>query len=198
MKLLSHPSITRPFRAVFYALYFKSPIPSSDYELKNSEAIVAIPFGSHRPGHTIGISNEAMVQIMKSLHERFPEQKIIAQWEMNDSSTQLPYNYLVGKRWAEHINTWEFFKDVRNNFPSLEKITVVAHPDHMMRVTRTAQTLGFKPVIPKEILTIPYDKGGSMAWCEYPWKIQGLGPKKWGFMWWELLVKPYFVMRGWM
>lgn len=138
-----------------------------------------------------------MVFLMSMLHEKYPYQKLIAQWEMGQSRIALPFDYLVGKEWDFHIDTRKFFIKVRQKFPYLKKITIIAHPDHILRVALIAKRLGFEPVIPKEVEEIPYDPKSIQIWCRGPWKMYGINPKKWGFMWWELLLaRPYFILKG--
>lgn len=197
---MKHLIVFRLFRAIYFSLNFTQPKASPECVLGKSDAIVACPFGTHSQNETIGLANDAMVDIMASLHKRFKKQMLIAQWEFEDSAKKLPYDLLVGKKWDTHITTRSFLESVRKQFPELEKITVIAHPDHILRVAETARTLDFDPVIPDGISQIPYDRECIVQpWVRYRWKCQGIHPKKWGFMWWEfLLARPFFVLKGWM
>jgi hypothetical protein len=197
---MKHSVIFRPFRAVYFSFCFRRPKASSYDSLKESDAIVAVPFGTHKKGETIGKSNNMMVNIMGNLHDSFPKQKLIVEWEMEYAKRKLDFDCIIGEKWSNHINTRVFFECIRKKYPILKNITVIAHPDHLLRVVKTARTLDFEPAIPHGLSLIPYDKTSTAhPWTQYRWKIRGLNPKKWGLMWWELLIaRPFFVFKGWM
>ncbi|MDB5188771.1 MAG: hypothetical protein JWM92_369 [Candidatus Nomurabacteria bacterium] len=163
------PIIVRLIRAFYYAFHFAMPpLTRLLSMLAKPDGIMAVPFGTNLVNSPVGASNAKMADIMNELHAKFPHQKLIGQWEIEGL---VPLDYVVGPKGSLHITTRKFLEQVREKFPDLKKVTLIAHPDHIFRVYKSARKLGFVPVVPEQVQQIPYDPTSIQLWCRYPWKM---------------------------
>ncbi len=195
--VLDHP--LRLLKAITLPLVIFRIWPSSWSYFEDIEAIVGVPFGSHASNGTPGASNRGIARVMVDLRKRFPQAKLIAQWEIADALRELGVepDIETGDRGNPHITTRHFFTTVLTRNRKLVKIAAVAHPDHLRRVVWTAERLGFKVAIPNAN-SIPYDPDSTQVWCRSKWKLPfSTNPRNWGFFWWERVAMAVFALKGW-
>ena len=177
-------------KAIYYPLLITPPSPSHRDLLATADSIVGVPFGTHPEGSPLGAPNQSIVEEMLRLHELYPHLPLIAQWEMEDSPLLqvdggLRLDLVIGERWHPHINTYEFFQELRAKRPDLKRPIIVAHQGHMRRCVWVAKRQVFEPRVPR-LREMPFDPT-SLHW-------QTHGPME--FFIWERPVVGWFALTG--
>lgn len=174
-------------RLIIALFRWDTPSSSPPQELSRAEAIVGLPFGTHDKGCPANESNKALGTLALTLREKLGL-PLIMQWELADTLRQQGTGVdVVGPWWHPRFTTYMFFQELRSVRPSLKEIVVVAHPKHLWRCMLVGERFGFEVSIPHATITIPYSRSRHW-WASSPW----------AFLPYEVLVRVYFLIRGWM
>lgn len=155
-------------------------------EMRSADAITLPPFGTHRDGESIGVSNYYLGEACRKLHQQLPNIPLLLQWEHEDmEEPKLPIQKRIGLRGSHHINTREYFKAVAVT-PHVKRIILIAHQDHVWRSKWIAEKLGFE-VLLADPGDIPYDPISEQWWTR----------SRRIFLCWEFLTRIHHILRGW-
>ncbi|MBI5913490.1 hypothetical protein HY839_03575 [Candidatus Azambacteria bacterium] len=161
--------------------------PGTKNELRSAQVILAQSFGLR--GDKPGISNEALTKVVADLWRCY-HLPLVLQWEIADC---LPGVHKAGvirrhRTEGEYLDTHEVLAQSREICKKgWTKAIVVAHPDHMWRVVRVAENVGFH-AIPADVQDIPYDPQSSQSWTR----------SKMCFIPREIAARLLYFMKGWL
>lgn len=138
--------------------------PGKESELRNAQVIIAQSLGLR--GNKPGISNEALARVIADLHQRYGL-PLVVQWEIADCLPHIPKAGVIQRhrQKGKYLDTHEVLSQeweicAKNGWT---RAIVVAHQDHLWRVMRTAERIGFH-AIPADVRGIPYDPFSSQSW----------------------------------
>lgn len=161
--------------------------PCSERRLKDAQVIIAQSFGLREKDP--GLSNKALANYVKHLHLKY-SLPLVLQWEIADCLPDMPKAGVIRhhRTKGEYLDTREVLIQAKEICQSKiwSRALIVAHPDHMWRVARTAEKLGFIVVI-ADTGSIPYDKDSTQWWTK------GRGH----FLPYDLMVRVFYLLKGW-
>lgn len=162
--------------------------PGTEEELRSAHVIIAQSLGLR--GKKPGISNEALAKIVFNLHYRYGL-PLVLQWEIADC---LPHTVKAGvvrqhQEKEEYLDTHEVLSQEWEicTKKGWTRAIVVAHQDHMWRVVRTAENIGFHAV-PANVRNIPYDSLSSQSWTR----------SRARFILREIGARFFYFLKGWL
>ena len=130
-------------------------------------------------------ANRELARITTRLHERF-SLPLILQWEIADNMPHTPKAGVVRTHHrgsSIYLDTYEVLAQAAQlaRVKSWQRAILLAHPDHIWRVIRVAEKLGFRVVGVPDTSTVPYDP---------PWN-------HWKFMSREIFyARPGYLFKG--
>ncbi len=168
-----------------------------------ADVVLAQSFGRRKEGP--GLSNETLARIAfyTSIISDSVHLPLILQWEINSCFPAAGRTGVIRRhrQAGKYLDTremlaqaWEicqkpkgvyFLPGVPINMP-WKKAIIVAHPDHMWRVMRTAEKIGFEVMV-ADTSSVPYDKESVQWWTR--------GQAR--FIPREILTRVLYLLRGW-
>ncbi|MCH7883296.1 hypothetical protein IIA95_02695 [Patescibacteria group bacterium] len=154
-----------------------------------ADVIIALSFGaSHEDPNKSNVALARNVTVLRTVCNL----PIIVQWEIgNYLSSSFHTDFLSIYKHREegkYLDTYEVlaqaFEACRDH--DLEKVIVVAHPDHVWRAIMTARKMGFDVVVPP-ISDIPYDQESTQPWTR----------SRTRFMVREIPARIIYLFKGW-
>lgn len=160
--------------------------PGSQIEIRSADVLLVQSFGLRQDSP--GPSNEALAKIAENLYRPyvFP---LVLQWEVADCLSGTKAGVIrEHRRKGEYLDTYEVLCQswIICQARGWKRAVVLAHPDHMWRVVKTAEKLGFKTVA-ADVSSTPYDKESIQWWT----RNRAL------FIAREIPTRVYYLLRGW-
>jgi hypothetical protein len=149
------------------------PVAADPGELRQAIYALGLSFGIG-PNGAPGQSNTALKRVMEEVRRRYGC-KLIAQCEIGDL---LENPEMVVRKHREnnrrdtpkYLDTLEVLRQMcvyieRSGASSKSRhVVVVAHPDHWARCAAVVRAMGFIPLAPEGLETIPYDPQSTQWW----------------------------------
>ncbi|MEK7160852.1 MAG: hypothetical protein AAB724_02390 [Patescibacteria group bacterium] len=175
----------------------------SRLKLCGTDVVIAQSFGGRKDGP--GLSNEALAKIafyasMVSDPVRLP---VILQWEIvgcfpggemvgvihrhRQTGKYLDAREMLAQAWEicqKSKDVW--FRPEKQVDLFWKKAIIVAHPDHMWRVMKAAEKIGFE-VMAADTTGVPYDKESVQWWTRSRFRFRAR----------EIPARIYYLLRGW-
>lgn len=165
---------------------------SDEILLKRSPYAIGLSFGIG-PAHTSGMSNAVIASIMQELREKYGC-LLMAQWEIGDCIASPHFVVRTHREknsngTTKYLDTYEVFAQIKDTgiIPQGASIILVAHPDHWARCAAVARSLGFIPLVPPDIMTIPFDPLSTQPWTRDAIKFFPREIAAWGL----------YTLKGW-
>jgi hypothetical protein len=162
--------------------------PSSESTLLEAEVILAQSFGQAEEGP--GLTNQQLAQVVRDLHQRTGA-RLVLQREVAEALPDLPMDLVVRRHRTpgQYLDTREVLLQSRGYCAACgwTKAIVVAHPDHLWRVARTARRLGLQVILP-DTRQVTYDPKSTQEWTR----------SRWRFLPRELGAILLYCVRGWL
>jgi len=161
--------------------------PSGEDALCHAEVALVQSFGLRRGAP--GLSNGALASIARNLHEHYGL-PLVLQWEIADCLPDLQKAGVIRRH-----RTPDAYLDTREVLVQSAEICrkhgwrkaiIVAHPDHVWRVMKTAEKLDFGIAI-TDMASIPYDSLSLQPWTRSRWRFV---PR-------EIIARLLYLVRGW-
>ncbi|MDD5547362.1 MAG: hypothetical protein PHN74_00465 [Candidatus Pacebacteria bacterium] len=157
--------------------------------LNGEDVVIAQSFGLRNGGP--GLSNEALVKIVKDIRCLKPKTLVIAQWEIGDQLGSFPNLQIIRehRERGKYLDTREVLAQAKEYCKKKnvgKKAIIVAHPEHYLRVQWAAEKMGFK-VTPIFTQQVPYDKESIQPWTR----------SKTRFIAREVPARILYLLKGW-
>jgi hypothetical protein len=163
--------------------------PSTNAELRESDAIVGLSFGHW--GSAPGLSNIVLAGCIFNLN-KFLLLPLILQREIGDAlpgKHQKDKLFLISEHQepGKYLDTYEVLRQAWEiaKEQGWTKIVLVAHPAHLWRCKMVAERLGF--VVRPRRYVIPYDRESHQIWTRSPLLFI---PR-------EIVSRLIYLLKGW-
>ena len=161
--------------------------PSGEDALRHAEVALVQSFGLRRGAP--GLSNGALANIARGLYKSYGL-PLVLQWEIADCLPDLQKAGVIRKHRTpgDYLDTYEVLVQSAEicREHGWRKAIIVAHPDHVWRVMKTAEKLGLETAIP-DLVSVPYDSLSLQPWTR--------GKRK--FVSREIIARLLYLVRGW-
>lgn len=181
------------FLSKFWQVFFSWKMrPSEADKLKNADVIIGQSFGID-PNNKPGISNEFLANIVTQ-YDRYDAvlhhyPYTILQWEIADCVGFSDYIISESRIQSIYLDTYEVLAQtwVVCQKEGWKKAIIVAHPDHVWRVAKTAEKLGFQVLI-ADTAGCPYNPQSTQPWTR----------NRPAFIGREILARLLYLYKGWL
>lgn len=163
--------------------------------IENAQVIIAPSFGMRKKVGELGVSNEAIAEIIVDIAGYFEKKiPVIAQKEVADALSSLKYTNIVGvikEHWirGKYLNTSEVLLQTHGIMKKnrWDKAIAVAHPAHISCVKGILEKMGVEVIIPEELEGIPFDPLSTQWWTR--------GRLRWWLR--EIPTSLIYKIKGW-